>query len=366
MTPRGGHNAYVDTGIPLIRSQNIHLNAFSHDGLVRISAEQDEKMRGSRVLPGDVLLNITGASIGRACAVPQDVCPANVNQHVCVIRPGKSLDQEYLADFLCTPAMQQFIMELQSGATRQALTKTQIGEFRVPLPPLAIQQEIASRHKTQVIELETARSSLQEQIETCSELVTSILQQSIQASGTVQATIADCLCEVTEGIGGAWQGVPVLGATRAGLAPAKAPVGKNPHRYKPVVPGTIFYNPMRILLGSIAILEDGDEPGITSPDYVVMRAVDGVLHPRWFYHWFRSSEGGRFIQSLTRGAVRERLLFKRLAPAKLRIPAWDAQHRAVEMLAEVSTLQEQSAARLNTLELVPAALLREIFQGVTA
>src|SRR5207237_197336 len=102
---------------------------------------------------------------------------------------------------------------------------------------------------------------------------------------------------------------PVLGATRSGLAPAKEGVGKQPQRYKPVRSGTIFYNPMRILLGSIALVDDRDTPGITSPDYVVMRGHEGVLHPVWFYHWFRSRAGAEFIKSLTRGAVRERLLF---------------------------------------------------------
>jgi len=69
------------------------------------------------------------------------------------------------------------------------------------------------------------------------------------------------------------------------LAPAKEPVGKDPTRYKLVEPGTIFYNPMRILLGSVAMIDEGDAPGITSPDYVVFTTRPGTLHPRWFYYW---------------------------------------------------------------------------------
>ena len=66
-----------------------------------------------------------------------------------------------------------------------------------------------------------------------------------QVNGTSQPMrLADCLVEVTQGIGDQWKQFPVLGATRNGLAPAKEAVGKNPHRYKPVEPGTVFYNPM--------------------------------------------------------------------------------------------------------------------------
>src|SRR5438105_4960584 len=97
LTPLGGHAAYKLSGIPLIRSQNVLMNQFSREGLAYISYEQDAEMDGSRVQAGDVLLNITGASIGRVCLVPAEVCPANVNQHVCIIRTNGSIIPDFLA-----------------------------------------------------------------------------------------------------------------------------------------------------------------------------------------------------------------------------------------------------------------------------
>jgi type I restriction enzyme S subunit len=143
LTPRGGQAVYQQSGIPFIRSQNVHINRFAMEGLAFISSEQDEEMRQTRVQPGDVLLNITGASIGRVCVVPDEICPANVNQHVCIIRSDGTIDPHFLALFISTPDFQQFIQDNQSGATRQALTKQAIEDFRVPLPPLPEQQRIA-------------------------------------------------------------------------------------------------------------------------------------------------------------------------------------------------------------------------------
>jgi type I restriction enzyme, S subunit len=77
--------------------------------------------------------------------------------------------------------------------------------------------------------------------------------------------LGDVLIEVKTGIGKDWAKYPVMGATRDGLALAKEPPGKKPQRYKPVFPGTVFYNPMRILIGSIAFVDDDDPAGITSP-----------------------------------------------------------------------------------------------------
>ena len=145
VTPRGGEAAYLKSGIPLIRSQNVHMNRFELEGLVRISQEQDSEMADTRVCPGDVLLNITGASIGRVCLAPSQLCPANVNQHVCIIRTDPTIDPAFLSYFLASPEFQRFIVNTEAGATRQALTKGQIEDFQVPRPPLPEQRRIAGQ-----------------------------------------------------------------------------------------------------------------------------------------------------------------------------------------------------------------------------
>ena len=86
--------------------------------------------------PGDVLLNITGASIGRVCSVPDDFCDGNVNQHVCIIRPRCSVMLPgFLAAFLSTPGMQREIQMEQSGASREGLNLDSIRTFKIVLPP---------------------------------------------------------------------------------------------------------------------------------------------------------------------------------------------------------------------------------------
>ena len=178
--------------------------------------------------------------------------------------------------------------------------------------------------------------------------------------------LRECLIEVTRGVGADWPRYPVLGVTRDGLAPAKEPVGKAPERYKPVEPGTIFYNPMRIMIGSIAMVDEGQPSGITSPDYVVIRTREGVLHHRFFYYWLRSSYGQELIQSLARGAVRERMMFNRLAEGVIRVPSWRVQQRIASALAVVPVARRAEQERLAIAEALPAAYLREVFEGPEA
>jgi len=256
--------------------------------------------------------------------------------------------------------------DLRQLANTQALPsirQSDVADLEIDLPPPPEQRRTAARLREQMAAVAEARAAVKAQDEALDILVYAVLRESLADGSAGPARFGDCLREVTEGIGEDWRSYRVLGATRNGLALAKEPVGKNPGRYKPVRPGTVFYNPMRILLGSIAMLEEGDAPGITSPDYVVMTAVEGRLNASWFYHWFRSRYGAEFIRSMTRGAVRERLMFRRLAPASFAVPDFQHQQAAAARFAAIEKTKAKLAEELEALDLVPAALLREAFAG---
>ena len=136
-TPRGGRDVYLSNGpYALIRSQNVLNDGFRHNGLVYISDQQASELANVEVLDGDVLLNITGDSVARACQVDPHALPARVNQHVAIIRPdpGK-LDARFLRYLLVSPEMQTRLLSWAgSGGTRNALTKGMIESFDVPAP----------------------------------------------------------------------------------------------------------------------------------------------------------------------------------------------------------------------------------------
>lgn len=136
-TPRGGSDVYLATGpFALIRSQNIYNHGFRHDGLAYIGEKHAAELDGVEVREGDVLLNITGDSVARACQVDPEVLPARVNQHVAIIRPDPSrLDPRFLRYCLVSPEMQGKLLSWAgSGGTRNALTKSMIESFDVPAP----------------------------------------------------------------------------------------------------------------------------------------------------------------------------------------------------------------------------------------
>ena len=141
-TPKGGKEAYLGGNTSLIRSQNVLDFSFSWDGLAYINDEQATKLNGVEIENGDVLLNITGDSVARACIVPESALPARVNQHVSIVRGDATIVlNDYILYFL--QFQKTYLLSLsQGGATRNALTKGMIEDLLIPLPPLSKQAEI--------------------------------------------------------------------------------------------------------------------------------------------------------------------------------------------------------------------------------
>ena len=142
-TPRGGQEAYTSNGVIFIRSQNVYDNKLDLRKIVFIPQSTHTKMKGSKVQKHDVLLNITGASIGRSCVVPKKFEEGNVNQHVCIIRTNSELDPYYLQFFLSSSLGQKIIFQSQAGGGREGLNFESIKLFKIPLPSVKEQQKIA-------------------------------------------------------------------------------------------------------------------------------------------------------------------------------------------------------------------------------
>ncbi|MDH5827325.1 restriction endonuclease subunit S [Sphingobacterium faecium] len=145
-TPRGGSDTYLAEGIPLVRSMNIVFGGIKLHGLAFINESQAKALRNSEIQFEDILLNITGASIGRLCLADKIVTGGRVNQHVFIIRPWTDIVlPKYLESYLCSNLIQRFIEEKKYGAGMEAISKNQIENFEINLPPLQEQQEIVCR-----------------------------------------------------------------------------------------------------------------------------------------------------------------------------------------------------------------------------
>ncbi|MDX8339740.1 restriction endonuclease subunit S [Draconibacterium sp. IB214405] len=141
-TPKGGEDVYTLEGIPFIRSQNVINDCLVMDS-THIPQEVHKNMNGSKVLPHDILLNITGGSIGRSCVVPKDFIEGNVNQHVSIIRLNQD-NPKFLQSILSSWRGQKLIFQSMTGSGREGLNFESIKSFKIYFPLIEEQNKVAS------------------------------------------------------------------------------------------------------------------------------------------------------------------------------------------------------------------------------
>ena len=144
VTPRGGETNYLQSGIPFVRSQNVGWGELILNDIAFIPYEIHKTLLSTEIQNADVLLNITGASIGRCAIVNENIAGGNVNQHVCIIRPKKEkLNSIFLMQYIISQQGQKQIDSYQAGGNRQGLNFAQVALLNIPLPFLREQQKIA-------------------------------------------------------------------------------------------------------------------------------------------------------------------------------------------------------------------------------
>ena len=142
-SPRWQGFQYQNDGPTFVRSENVLWGFLDLSKRTHIPKEFHRKLNRSQLRSGDVLVNLVGASIGRACIVPDEIGEANVNQAVAVVSlNAKALLNRYLLHFLLSPAGQHSIHGGEVQSAQPNISLTDLATLKVPLPSLGEQQSI--------------------------------------------------------------------------------------------------------------------------------------------------------------------------------------------------------------------------------
>lgn len=178
-TPKGSN--YADHGFPFFRSQNVHDNGLVYDDIKYVSDKVQKKMHGTVVMPKDILLNITGGSLGRCALVPKEFTEGNVSQHVCIVRPVLC-DNSFLHKLILSPIIQQYIFSSTTGAGREGLPKYNLEQFVIPLPPVSEQQRIVAKLDELMHYCDKLEASIKESQQQNELLLQQVLREALEPS----------------------------------------------------------------------------------------------------------------------------------------------------------------------------------------
>jgi type I restriction enzyme S subunit len=302
----------------LLRSQNVHFDGLRLDDVVFIEESVDEEMVSTRVEPQDVLLNITGASIGRCTIAPDSMAAANVNQHVCILRPALDrVTPQFLNLALQSSEIQTAIFSGENGSSREGLNFGQIGELQIILPPLAQQKIIALSTANSTENLESLILEKRRFLKLLAEKRRALIASAVTHGLTPNAPRRDSGIPWLGEIPAHWgiSRVAWLFAERDERSQPDLPllevsihggvrlrefsdvrieqVAENLNSYKVARHGDISFNKMRMWQGAV-----GRTPcdGLVSPDYVVANPtvpLNSEYYGRLFQTPALSAEAGK-------------------------------------------------------------------------
>ena len=164
---------FVDRGIPFLFVSNITSDAVDYETNKFISVEDYEQLiRRTPIEVGDVLVSAVG-SFGHP-AIVEDDRPFCFQRHIAYLKPRHDLiDSSYLHAALLSEGSQRYMDRCAKGAAQRTVTLKSFKEMKVPLPPLALQQEFASF----VAEVDKSRFVVRQKIEKLQMLYDSLAQE---------------------------------------------------------------------------------------------------------------------------------------------------------------------------------------------
>ena len=177
-SPRWQGFNYVDKGILFLRSQNVGWGGLNLSNIAYLPETFNKKERKSILETGDVLLNLVGASIGRAAIASDELEGANMNQAVALIRLVKDgLDNKFLMNYLISPDAQSTIHGKKVDVARANLSLTDVSEFAAPLPPLPEQQAIVTEVESRLSVADEVERIITVELKRAEQLRQSILKK---------------------------------------------------------------------------------------------------------------------------------------------------------------------------------------------
>ena len=334
VTPRGGEAVYKTEGHPFVRSQNVGLGNLLLDDIAFIDEETHLRQKNTELQFNDVLLNITGASIGRSALVDKQIAGGNVNQHVCIIRPKENLVPSFICSFLLSNYGQRQIDSFQAGGNRQGLNFEQIKSIKITIPSKDEQTKIAKLLHA----IDERIATQNKMIEDLTKLKSAIIHR-CYSSKTNMVSLSELLkqCSERNRTGLDLQVLSVSNKygflAQSDQFEDREVASDDTSNYKIVEKGMFAYNPARINVGSIALYEM-DGKGIVSPMYVCF-TIKKTLLPGYLKHYFASQTFRHELLKRLEGSVRLCLTFEGLCNIEIPLPSIEIQENIGKYLSTI-------------------------------
>ena len=364
---------YITTdGIRLIQTGNIGTGEYREKGFRYISEETFTNFCCTEIKPGDILICRLGEPVSRACIAPQLGKRMITSVDVCILKARENIHAKFLVYSMSSWPYLDWVGSLVRGSTRDRVSRSMLGSFLLPLPPLAEQVAIVrflDHADRRILRYIRAKQKLVKLLEKQKQ---AIIHQAVTGqidvrTGRPYPAYKDSGVEWLGAVPAHWEvrrngrlfvqrnetGFPELPILEVSLnTGVRIRDFENSDRkqimavrteYKRAAKGDIAYNMMRMWQGAVGMVP---VDGLVSPAYVVARPLKGT-ESRYFSNIFRTKAYMAEVDKYSRGIVRDRnrLYWEDFKQIPTPYPPPDEQGRIVQYLDKTTVYVDTAIVR---------------------
>lgn len=297
-----------------------------------------------------------------------------------VVRPSSEILAEWVHKFLRQPKILNSATELFTGSVgQQRVPESFIGDLEIPLPPLPEQKRIVAILNEQMAAVEKARAAAEAQLQAAKTLPAAYLREvfnSPEAQKWERKTLGDICRDISDGSHFTptyiFKGIPFLSVKdikETGISFNDCRyISEEQHkdlcrRCKPEI-GDVLYT--KVGTTGIAKSVDVEREFSIFVSVALLKLTPQVL-PDYLEKILNSPLCRVQSANLTQGAANRNLVIRDIKRITLPLPPLEVQQHLVTVITENMTnmkyLQRSLQDQLDTIKQLPAALLRQAFNG---
>ena len=370
-------NEYMDSGIPLIRVNNINKDGlFNFEDLVYISEIKFEKLKRSAVYPGDILLAKTGATIGKVTIFPGKFEKGLIASSCAKISIDENkADIIYIFYFILSDLGYKQILASSTGATRPTINLTPISKIIIFLPPFPEQQKIAEILSTVDQAIEKVDDSIAK-----TERLKKGLMQELLTKGIGHKEFKDT--EIGR-IPKEWEVVRLKESKEIDLIMGQSPPGKSYNKKGEGLPfiqgkaefGNMYPSPILWTTQPTKIAEEGDilisvrapvgDVNICPYRLCIGRGLAAIRIKEgsniFYFYWFQKEK--QRIESIGKGSTFKAITKDELSNIFIPFPSLPEQQKIAEILSTVDKRLELLREKKERLGRVKKGLMNDLLTG---
>ena len=281
---------------------------------------------------------------------------------------NKCTTTQYIQHLINVGYLKRFLIYEGRGTNITNLNQQILGRLAFPIPPIAEQDRLlhifsiwdtAIEKQSELIEkLKLRKRALMQQLLTGKKRL-------LGFSGGIFQRLGNYIYEYNERNNAGCNRVLSVTNNRGFILQEeqfeKKVASNDTSSYKVIRKGDFAYNPSRVNVGSLSMLNEYEE-GILSPMYVVFKANNGIdkyyLLQCLQSYWFRGH-----IPAYAQGSVRDSLSFEGLCSMKFYIPSLEEQKAISEILMHVDREIELANEKLANLQSQKRGLMQQLLTG---